>query len=268
MNTIDIGFWGLATAALLVIANAGLSLLLQLNLARPLLIAAARMSVQLLLVGLVLTELFARVSLLWTGLIALVMVLFAGYEVHARQERRLQGIWGYGLGSTPMLLAAMLITLFALTTQLQPEPWYHPRYAIPLLGMILGNTMTGISLGLNTLSTNTHRERTAIETRLALGATRWQAFNTVIREALRSGFMPIINAMSATGLVSLPGMMTGQILAGAEPTLAVKYQLLIMFLIAGATGLGVLMAVFGGVYRLTDERHRLRLDRLSAKQDR
>ena len=268
MTIIDIGFGGLAVAALLVIANAGLSLLLQLDLARPLLIAAARMSVQLLVVGLVLTELFARVSLLWTGLIALVMVLFAGNEIRARQERLLQGVWSYGLGLTPMLLAATLITLFALTTQLQPEPWYHPRYAIPLLGMILGNTMTGISLGLNTLTNNAHRERTTIEARLALGATRWHAFKTVIREALRSGLMPIINSMSVTGLVSLPGMMTGQILAGTAPTLAVKYQLLIMFLIAGATGLGVLMAIYGGVYRLTDERHRLRLDRLSAKRER
>jgi putative ABC transport system permease protein len=76
--------------------------------------------------------------------------------------------------------------------------------------------------------------------------------------------MPIINAMAATGVVALPGMMTGQILAGVEPTQAVKYQLLIMFLIAGATGFGVLLAVLGGVWRLTDERHRLRLDRLAA----
>ncbi|MDH3741680.1 MAG: ABC transporter permease, partial [Hyphomicrobiales bacterium] len=77
-----------------------------------------------------------------------------------------------------------------------------------------------------------------------------------------SGFMPIINAMAATGVVSLPGMMTGQILSGVDPTEAVKYQLLIMFLIGGATGFGVLLAVLGNIWRLTDERHRLRLDRL------
>ena len=76
--------------------------------------------------------------------------------------------------------------------------------------------------------------------------------------------MPIVNAMAATGLVALPGMMTGQILAGVEPTEAVKYQLLVMFLIAGGTGLGALAAVLGGVYRITDHRHRLRLDRIAA----
>ena len=74
--------------------------------------------------------------------------------------------------------------------------------------------------------------------------------------------MPIVNAMAATGLVSLPGMMTGQILAGVEPVEAAKYQILIMFLIAGGTTLGAVTAVMGGVWRLTDERHRLRLDRL------
>ncbi len=81
-------------------------------------------------------------------------------------------------------------------------------------------------------------------------------------KALRNGLMPIINAMSAAGLIALPGMMTGQILAGADPVEAVKYQILIMFLIAGGTGIAVLLTVAAGVRRLTDSRHRLRLDRL------
>jgi putative ABC transport system permease protein len=75
--------------------------------------------------------------------------------------------------------------------------------------------------------------------------------------------MPIINSMAATGIVSLPGMMTGQILGGVLPAEAVKYQVLVMFLIAGGTGLGAVMAVLGGIYRLTDARHRLRLNRLT-----
>ena len=78
--------------------------------------------------------------------------------------------------------------------------------------------------------------------------------------------MPIINSMSATGIVSLPGMMTGQILGGVAPEQAVRYQILIMFLIAGGTGIGAVAAVMGGAYRLTDNRHRLRLDRLGAER--
>jgi len=168
------------------------------------------------------------------------------------------------LFALPMLMAAALVTVFALTTAVKADPWYDPRYALPLLGMILGNTMTGISLGLHTLTSGVVRERPAVEARLALGATRHQALLPVTRAALRSALMPIINSMAATGLVALPGMMTGQILAGAEPAQAVRYQLLIMFLIAGATGLGATSAVLAGVLRLTDRRDRLRLDRLAA----
>jgi putative ABC transport system permease protein len=91
-----------------------------------------------------------------------------------------------------------------------------------------------------------------------------QAIAEIRREAMRSGMMPIINGMAAAGLVSLPGMMTGQILAGASPVEAVKYQILVMFLIAGGTGLGATSAVLAGVLRLTDGRDRLRLDRLAA----
>jgi putative ABC transport system permease protein len=128
--------------------------------------------------------------------------------------------------------------------------------------MILGNTMNGVSIGLDRLLSSAVRERAAIEARLALGHGRAEALRDLAREAVRSGLTHIINAMSAAGIVFIPGMMTGQILAGAAPADAVKYQILIMFLIAGGTGLGVLAAVIGGARRITDPRHRLRLDRL------
>ena len=267
MDYVRLDYVDLAVAALLVIANAGLSIVLELGLARRVLIAAFRMVVQLVLVGLVLKTLFALTSPLWTGVAALAMILFAGREIMARQDRRLTGVWGYGLGTTCMWLAAAIVTVFALTSSVRPDPWYDPRYAIPLLGMILGNTMTGISLGLHALTTGLVRERTGVEAQLALGATRFEAVRPVVRAALTSALMPIVNSMAATGLVALPGMMTGQILAGVAPEEAVKYQILIMFLIAGGTTLGATAAVMGGATRLTDARHRLRLDRLSAAKD-
>ena len=263
MSYIALDGLDLALAALLVVLNGGLSLALQLGLTRQLTIATLRMIVQLLLVGLVLEVLFSLVSPLWTGLAALVMLLFAGREIMARQERRLTGFWAYGLGTSCMLVAATLVTLFALVVQVNPDPWYHPRYALPLLGMVLGNTMTGIALGLHTLTTGLTRDRAAVEARLALGATRYEAVLPVSRAAMRTALMPIINSMAATGLVALPGMMTGQILAGVDPVDAVKYQILVMFLIAGGTGLGATSAVMAGGHRLTDARHRLRLDRLT-----
>lgn len=263
MNFIELSYWDIALASLLLFFNAGLSLAFRLGLGQRMLIAGTRMAVQLTMVGLVLKALFALSSPLFTGLAALVMVLFAGREVIARQKRRLAGWWSYGIGTTAMLFAGSIVTVFALTTQIRPDPWFDARIALPLLGMILGNTMTGVALGLDRLLTSAADNRTAIEARLALGHDRTEAMRGTVREALRTGLVPTVNSMSAIGLVFIPGMMTGQILAGVEPMEAVKYQLLIMFLIAGGTTFGVLGSVLGGAHRLTDARHRLRLDRLS-----
>ena len=261
---IALTYWELAAASVFVLINAGLSVMFGLKVHLGLFVAAIRMVVQLTLVGLVLTTLFSVVSPLWTGIAALAMVLFAGHEAALRQERRLSGWWSYGLGTGCMMMSSVLVTVFALMIALQADPWYDPRYAIPLLGMILGNCMTGVGLGLNTLTTSLVSRRASVEAQLMLGATRQVAAAPIMREALRSALMPTINSMSATGVVSLPGMMTGQILGGVPPAEAVKYQILVMFLIAGGTGLGAVTAVLGGVYRLTDARHRLRLDRLTA----
>lgn len=122
--------------------------------------------------------------------------------------------------------------------------------------------LTGVRLGLNTQTSTLIRERTAVETRLMLGADRYEALLPVTRAALKAALMPIINPMAASGLVALPGMMTGEILAGADPAEAIRYQILVMFLIAGGTSIGATGVVLAGGRRLTDSRHRLRLDRL------
>lgn len=262
MNAIQLSYWDLAIASLLLVANGLLSIALGLGLTQRLAIAAARMIIQLLLIGAALTWLFAQQSALWTGLAAFIMLGFAGYEIAARQDYALKGWWAYGLGVSSITIASLLVMMLALTTQIRPAPWHHAQYAIPILGMILGNVMTGISLGLNTLTTAAKRERAAIEAQLMLGAGRHEALSGTIRQSLRSGLIPLINSMSAMGIVFLPGMMTGQILAGAPPIEAVKYQLLIMFLIGGATGFGTILAVFAAAFRLMDSRHRLRLDRI------
>ena len=267
MSFIELSYWDIALAALLLIFNAGLSFAFQLGLGSRLLIAGLRMVVQLTLVGLVLKALFTLASPWLTGFAAIIMVLFAGREAMARQERRFEGFWSYGIGTGSMMAAGTIVTVFALTTQIHADPWYDPRFTIPILGMILGNTMNGVSLGLDRLVSGAHQQRPAIEAQLMLGAEAPEAMRGIIRDAMRAALIPTINSMSATGLVALPGMMTGQILAGVEPVEAVKYQILIMFLIGGGTGLGSFAAVLSGARRLTDSRHRLRLDRLTPKTD-
>ena len=262
MEVIRLSALDLALAAGLVLVLAGLTLWARLGVGRSLLISSLRLVVQLLLVGLVLQLLFDLAQWYWVALMALFMLLVAGYEVMARQERRFVGFWGYGIGTVTMFFSAFTVTVLALTTMIGPAPWWEPQYAIPLLGMLLGNTMTGIALGLDRLTQTAWRERRVIEGRLALGHSWVMATATMRREAARSGLMPTINAMAAAGVVSLPGMMTGQILAGVPPMEAVKYQILIMFLIAAGTGFGALGAVWFASRRLFDQRGRLRLDRL------
>ena len=261
--TIDPENWEVLLAGVFLLINAGLSLALDLGFVRRMGIAALRMVIQLSLVGLVLKVILTTKSPWLTALVATVMVSVAGYEVMARQERRLKGVWGYGLGTATMLLGASVVMLFALNVVIRPDPWYDPRYAIPMFGMILGNAMTGIAVGLTALSNDLASRRPAIEAHLLTGATRWQALAPAMRRAATAGLIPIINAMAATGVVSLPGMMTGQILAGADPEQAVRYQILVMLLISGATGIGVVLALLGAALRLSDGRHRIRLDRLT-----
>ncbi|WP_455217349.1 ABC transporter permease [Kaarinaea lacus] len=253
----------LALAAFLILLLALLSWRMQLGLEGQLLISATRTVIQLLLIGMVLQTLFSNVNLLWITVIALVMLLAAGREVMARQQRRFSGGWGFGMGTMAMFVSSFTVTILALVTIIGTDPWYTPQYAIPMLGMLLGNTMSGIALGLDRLTQTTWQQRAVIEQRLMLGATRVEAITEIRREAMRSGMMPIINAMAAAGLISLPGMMTGQILAGSPPIEAVKYQILIMFLISAGTGFGVSTALWMASRRLFDERHRLRLDKLT-----
>jgi putative ABC transport system permease protein len=256
-----IGYTELALAAVLVLASAILSLLLNLGYARALLVAGARTVIQLLLVGLVLKTVFALSSPWLIGVVVLAMLIAASYEIRARQQRRYAGLWSFGIGAATTMLATLFVTAFALIT-LRPDPWFSPQVVIPLAGIVLGSVMNGVSISLNAFNTGIVRERAAIEARLALGASRYTALKPMQRSALRSGMIPIINQMSAAGIITLPGMMTGQILAGMAPFEAAEYQILVLFLLAGAAGLGALAATYVAVWRTTDERDRLRLDRL------
>ena len=262
MSVVTLTPMDLSIAAGLIVILALLSRRMHLDLAQQLLIAALRTTVQLLLIGMILTALFSHVHPGWMGLMAVIMLLAAGREVMGRQKRRFAGWWGFGMGTLSMFLSSFAITIMALNVIISVDPWYEPQYAIPLLGMLLGNTMNGIAIGLDRLTSTGWDQRNVIEARLMLGATWSQAIENIRRESVRSGLIPIINSMAAAGLVSLPGMMTGQILGGNPPMEAVKYQILIMFLIAGGTGLGTMTAVWLGSRRLFDERQRLRLDRL------
>lgn len=257
LNAID-----LMLAALLVLALAGLSLRMRLGITLQLIIAAIRTVAQLLLIGLILKALFEVAELHWIVLIAFVMLIVASWEILSRQYRKLKIWWGFGVSTFALFISSFLITVFALNIIIQPDPWYQPQYTIPLLGMLLGNTMNGIALGMDRLVQTAWQQRAVIEQRLMLGQTSMQAIAQIKRDSIRAGMIPIINAMATAGIVSFPGMMTGQILAGSPPVEAVKYQILIMFLITTGTGFGIVTVLHLISKRMFDGRQRLCFDKL------
>jgi len=131
------------------------------------------------------------------------------------------------------------------------------------MGILVGNVMSGVALGLERLTHSVVQQKNALEARLMLGHTWSETISSIRLDSVRTGLIPLLNSMAAAGIITLPGMMTGQIMAGALPVEAVKYQILMFLLIGASTGFGTVLAVFIGARRLFDQRERLRLDRLT-----
>jgi len=261
---IELGPLQLGLAALLIIAAGVVSFALRLGVERRLGLAALRTVIQLGLLGLILERVFSLENpLLVVGLL-LLMTIFAAREAVSRATRRYRGI----LADAWLTMAASCFLVGGIVTQIVVgvKPWYDPQYVIPLLGMILGNSLTGISLCLDRFMDHLEVRSAEVELKIAFGATRREALAAPLRDAVRTGMIPIINSMAAAGIVSLPGMMTGQILAGSPPMQAVAYQIVVMFMIAAAVALGAMLVVILAGRRFMGVDATLRLDRMTSKK--
>jgi len=257
-----ISYWDLAALSILVLLLGVFLWLSGFNKVKTLWVATTRMVVQLLFMGVWLSYVFNADNPLWIVLVGVIMLTAAGYEITKRQQYRFKTLNGLLIGFLALSMTSLVLLIGVLTLVIQPTPWYEPQYAIPLLGMLLGNSMTAIGLGLDTLTRSAVQSKAKIEAQLALGKTAKQSMNFIRQQSLHSAMIPVINMLVAAGIISLPGMMTGQILAGADPMEAVKYQILIMLLIAASTGFGTLIAVNLASRKLFDSRQRLKLDDL------
>ncbi|ALP62940.1 MULTISPECIES: ABC transporter permease [Paraburkholderia] len=260
MTLQNLSLWDVALAALLIVVNGAVSVLLKLDLERKLAWAAVRTVVQLLAIGYVLAWVFAYARWYVVLPLMIAMTLIAGFAGAGRGSRTYAGqrvdsilsIWA----------SAWLVAAVGLFAVIRIRPWYEPQYAIPILGMILGNTLTGVSLGIERMTEELTARRDRVDMALALGATRWEAAQGPARQAVRAGMIPTLNQMAVVGVVSLPGMMTGQVLAGQSPLQAVRYQIVIMFLIAASSALGTVGAVLLTYRRLFSPEHRFLASRL------
>lgn len=138
-----------------------------------------------------------------------------------------------------MVIASISSLIFFIVFVIKPEPLYNPQYLIPIGGMIMGNTMNGIALALKSILSSIDNQREKIEGSLMLGATPKMAMDEINKDAFDLAIMPTLNSMKNMGLITLPGMMTAQILGGVVPTIAIKYQIAVMTIITSSVAIGV-----------------------------
>lgn len=240
-GVIVIGWPQLLLATGFVIFVGVLSIRLALGIERDLAVATVRTYLQLIALGFVLRWVFGIDSALLVIGILLVMVLLAAQTILKRSPDAPHGVLGSSV--LAMALTGFTVTFAVTGLVVQVEPWYEPRYVIPIAGMVLGNSMTGIALAIERVFSDLDAGSERVLALTALGATPWEAAHPSIRAALRAGLIPTINSMAAAGIVFIPGMMAGQILAGADPVAATGYQIVVMLMVAAATALGSVTAV-------------------------
>lgn len=224
---------------------------------REILISSIRMTVQLMIVGYVLAYIFGNARPVFTILILAFMLVFSIYNIYQRAKLPLSSGLKKKIALSMAVGVIATLTYFILVT-LNVKPWFNPRYVIPIAGMIIGNTMTGVSLGVNTLLDGMHTKKQMVESALMLGARPSEASRPIINQAFDSAMLPTINSMVGMGIVFLPGMMTGQIIGGASPLQAIRYQIAVMLGIVGGASLTVLLFVQIGYKAFFNNRSQLR----------
>jgi putative ABC transport system permease protein len=235
---VDIAWWRLSLTGLCLLALLALLRAQRVGIERTLVIASLRGTTQLLAVGYVLGAIFAidRPELVLATL--LVMLGMAAHTSMGRLSTPLPGI--RGLAALSLALGTSIGVVFMSRVVVQTSPWYDPQYLIPFGGMLLGNSMNGASLAGERFQEGIRMRRLEVEARLALGFKGPDAVHPILVQALRAAMIPTVNSFMVAGVVQLPGMMTGQILSGTDPIIAVKYQILIFFLLLTSVAVSTL----------------------------
>ncbi|MFT9497564.1 ABC transporter permease [Anaerosolibacter sp.] len=239
---VDLGIWQLLSAYIFVIFLLVIVRIKGISREKEILISSIRMTLQLIFVGYILAYLFENDHPGYTLLVIGVMETFAIFNIY----KRVKGKLSMGLKKVIALSMAsgtLLSIAYFLFVVIQISPWYKTQYFVPLAGMIIGNSMTGIALGVDRLVDGMRSKKDMVETALMLGATPKAASKTIVDHAFDSAIMPTINSMVGMGIVFLPGMMTGQILSGTSPLTAIEYQIAVMLGILGSVSLTVFLFV-------------------------
>ncbi len=229
---------------------------MKLDLVKDLLISLMRMTLQLTVAGFILVYIF-NINSFWLILIVFIfMASFAAQTILKKSQLVIPRFFPKIF--ITVFFNGSIITSFFLYVIVQPDPWYDARYFIPIAGMALGNSMNACALALDRFFDSIKNNPKHVETILVLGGTKFESVKSFFSNAIRSACLPIITNMSGVGLVFLPGMMTGQILSGTNPVVAVKYQIAIMIIITVSVTFASLFSLFFAYKSVFDSRDRLK----------
>jgi putative ABC transport system permease protein len=254
---IDITLGRLVLGLLFVLAAGLSSLYFALRLERDLFIGTIRTFVQLSLLGYALKVIFNLDHAVFVLAVFGFMIFFAALTIRNRiQERQVSFFWPVFVS---MLLSFAVVSYVVTGVVIGVKPWWKPQYFLPLGGMVIGNSMNAIAVALERLLGELRSKRQELEMKLSLGATYQEASQETVRHAVRAGMIPAVNSMMAAGVVFIPGMMTGQIVAGADPLMAIRYQIVVMVMLVGSTTIGSLLVVLLVRKYCFNSSHQLRL---------
>ncbi len=223
---------------------------------REIILSTVRMTVQLIAAGYILIWIFERPHPVVTLAAVGTMEIFAVGNIFRRVRHPLSYPLRRAVAFS-MVSGTLSALFFFLLVVVGITPWFEPRYFIPIAGMIIGNSMTGISLGVNRLLEGVRERKEMIEGALMLGAYPKRAMKEVVDASFDAAILPTLNSMMGMGIVFLPGMMTGQILSGVSPLAAIEYQIAIMLGIAGSVALSVILFVHLGTGAFFNQRAQL-----------
>ena len=222
--------WADVLISLILIGiSIGLIKWLKIGLENSLIIGTIRTFIQLGFMGYVLTWFFQQQS--WVFMVSLIalMILIAGFE-GTRRQKDLKIPYLFWIITGSILTAVILVLGIILKVILNVEPWYYPYAMIPIAGMIIGNALNSSTLAVNRFIGEIKHREEEIEMILSLGASPRNAIDDSFKASIKAALIPNINGLMMVGLVQLPGVMTGQILSGVDPMIAVRYQIMIMYM--------------------------------------
>ena len=224
-----------ATLALVALA-AAVSFWRKADLERDIGIAALRSFIQLTAIGYVIKLIFEADTLALVFALLAVMVVFGALTARSRAKKVPDAFWpllvALAVAGASTLGLVVALGVFEATA----------RYLVPVGGMVIGNAMTASAVALNRLGDEMADSRERIEATLALGATAQEAAAPTVRRALRSGMITLVDSTKTTGLIFFPGTMVGMLLAGANPTDAVRLQLILLYTLLGSVAIAALVA--------------------------